>query len=67
MRAAPLRGAEFGAATAAVFAIVTPVNNLIHQEQIEWSAVVTGSVFAFFLFGLIGTFSHELGSDIGDA
>ena len=67
MRVHPVRGAKVGALSALCFAVVTPLNNLIRSEPIAWGSVISGSVFAFFLFGVIGTFTDKIGSEVGDA
>jgi hypothetical protein len=60
-----VRGAKFGGGTALIFAIITPINNLIRDEPIVLESIVTGSIFAFFVFGLIGTFTDKIGSETG--
>lgn len=42
-------------------------NHLIRQETINATEIVAGSILAFCLFGIIGTFTDKIGSEIGDS
>jgi hypothetical protein len=61
------RGTKIDALTAICFAAVTPINNFLRDEPIIVGSILTGSVFAFCVFGLIGTFTDKIGSEVGDA
>ena len=66
MNVNPSRGAKTGALTAVGFATVAPINNLLHHEAVDVSRLLVGSAFAFIVFGLIGTFSAKIGTEVGD-
>jgi RsiW-degrading membrane proteinase PrsW (M82 family) len=61
------RGAKFGALSAVGFAVVIPLNQLLRSEPVSSNSTVVGTVFAFILFGVIGSLTDRIGSDFGDA
>jgi hypothetical protein len=63
----PIRGAKFGAGSAVCFAAVMPINNLIRHEETNWSTVLLGSIFVFFVFGLVRALTDKVGGDFGDS
>ncbi len=46
--------------------MVTPINNWLQDEPISGESILVGSIFAFCMFGIIGTLTDKIGSEIGD-
>ena len=63
----PVRGVKFAASSALAFAIVTPINNYVRSEPVAIERIVIGAVFAFLFFGLVGTLTGKLGSEVGES
>jgi hypothetical protein len=66
LKLAPRRGAKFGFFSGLSFAVVTPINNWLQDEPISGESILVGSIFAFCMFGIIGTLTDKIGSEIGD-
>jgi len=62
-----LRGIKSGVAGGITFAILMPVNNWLQHQNTTSDKLIVGSVFAFLFFGLIGTFTDKIESEIGDS
>jgi hypothetical protein len=62
----PIRGAKFGASSALLFPVAVALNNYLKGEKIVVGSLVVGTIFAFLFFGLVGTFTDKVGSDVSD-
>jgi thiamine transporter ThiT len=62
-----LRGIKAGAVSGIFFAVLMPVNNWLQNQTTSSDKLIVGSVFAFLFFGLIGTFTDKIESEIGDS
>lgn len=61
------RGAKLAARSAICFAIMIPLNQWLRSEPVDGSATIVGAVFAFCVFGIIGTLTDKIGSDFGES